>query len=313
MRKQLVASVAFFALLQAWLPPVQGEVPSPDVIFTRAKDAWRARVDPPFVTYGLRERYDWRGRTHDNWWQSAYRSRDRVVSLRRIIVPEDEDARLRGTPININIHFHQKPAHADAFDTNPDADAFPILDPQIEPNTSFGMLRSEPKSALVGASPVPRDLPVTRATPTPATQVTAPTPQPGETPLRELIRVEAVARDYRIELAGTERIRDTDTYHLMLTPLRDPHVYRLRDLWVDTQTYVTVQLALDGLFEGEPYADARWIVSYVPIGGRYYVAQIKAADQLRFGMDRYVSDLEFDFVQYEFPATLPPMTFERYL
>jgi hypothetical protein len=314
MRRQVVATLGIGALSLAWLPAVLGDVPpAPDTIFARAKAAWRERAEMPFVSYGLRERYEWRGRVHDNWWQVQYRTADRALALQRIIVASQEDARLRGVPITLNFRLHDNPARADSVDTNPDADAFPILDPEIDPNASFGMLGHERRSSLVGVATASPDAAAT-ALPSAAPAIAAaPTPEPGQTPLRELIRVEAVARDYRIELAGTERIRDADTYHLMLTPLRDPRVYRLRDLWVDTQSYVTVQLALAGLFDGKPYADARWIVSYVPIDGRYYVGQIKTDDQLRFGADRFVSGLQFDFVQYAFPASIPPLVFERFL
>jgi len=304
--RTLLAALVVFSVLIASPPRAQGEAPQADAIFARAKAAWRARIDVPFVRYGLLERYQWRNRSHDNWWHVSFRQNDGALALTRIIVPEDESARLRGAPITINLHWHHGAAHADSFDTNPDADAFPVLDPQISPASSFGLLRQDTKISLVGAPPVtPSARPEVAVSP-------PPTPVPGETPLRELARVEAVAHDYQIEFAGTERIGDADTYHLTLTPLRDPHVYRLRDLWVDTASYATVQLALAGLFEGRPYDDARWLVSYVRLDGRYYVGQIKAQDQLKFGLDRYVDGLEFDFVQYEFPADIPPMTFQRF-
>jgi len=125
--------------------------------------------------------------------------------------------------------------------------------------------------------------------------------------------VEAVARDYRIGLAGTERLRYGDAYHLTLEPLHDPRTYRLRDLWIATDGYATLQLTLAGLFEGKPYDDARWTVTYVPLAGRWYVQQIKTDDTLRFGLDRFVNGLEYDFVQYAFPVQIPAINFQRLL
>ncbi len=294
------------------------EEPSPEAIFAHAKSAWRTRQESPFIAYNMRERYEWRGRTHDNWWQVAYRDRDRALALRRTIVAADEAKRLRGSPITFNLKVHKGNVHADSLDTNPDADAFPILEPQIEPNASFGLLRREPKAALVGnVNPLvsPGPLAVTPSpTPAPsATTSTAPSVLATEKPLREVARIEAVARDYAIVLAGTESVRGVDAYHLALTPLRNPHVYRLRDLWVDTTTFGTVQLAIQGMFEGKPYDDARWTVAYTAIDGRYYVQQIHTDDTLRFGLDRTVTGMTFDFVGYEFPTTLPIMTFQRML
>ena len=309
----LVACAAIFGVAAN-----AADEPSAESIFAHAKNAWRTRQEAPFIAFNMRERYEWRGRMHDNWWQVAYRDRDRALALRRTIVATDEAKRLRGSPITINFKVHKGNVHADSFDTNPDADAFPILEPQIEPNASFGLVRREPKAALVGnatplasagpfaAAPVPSPSPT-------ATPTAAPSALATEKPLRELARIEAVARDYAIVLAGTETIRGVAVYHLALTPLRNPHVYRLRDLWVDTATFGTVQLTIQGIFDGKPYDDARWTVAYTAIDGRYYVQQIHTDDTLRFGLDRAVTGLTFDFVGYEFPSTLPIMTFQRML
>jgi hypothetical protein len=305
MRRFFIAIAIGAAGLSCTAPAVSSADMSADDIFSRAKAAWPERIDVPFVAFSLRERYTWRNRTHDNWWQVAYRSRDRSISLHREIVADQEAARLRGTPIALNFKIHNGFGRADSVDTNADADAFPILDPQIEPDASFGLQRSGPKIALVGSrSP--------SATPSPEAS-SLQSPAPAGTALRVLVTVEAASRDYAIALAGTESLHGTDAYHLTLTPLRDPRVYRLRDLWVDAKTYETLQLSVAGLFDGEPYRSARWIVSYVDLGGRPFIQQIRTDDQLKFGMDRYVSGLQYDLVQYTFPATLPDLTFEHFL
>jgi hypothetical protein len=291
------------------LPPLAraGDDLAPEAIFARAKDVWRARDEAPFVTFNLRERYDWRGAAHETWWHVAYRDRDRALALSRTIVPEDETRRLRGSPIQLNLRWHHGAGKADSFDTNRDADAFPVLDPMIVPNASFGLLRREQKPVLSGGA-------VASATPLPAASEAPDAPgAPDGGTLRELVRVEAVARDYAIADAGTERVRGADTYHLTLTPLRAPNVNRLRDLWVDAQSFETLQLAVHGLFDGKPYDDARWLVTYVRFDGRGYVQQIATDDTLRFGIDRFVTGLAFDFVGYDFPASIPPLTFEHLL
>ena len=299
----------------------QTAAPAPDLMFRLAKGAWNARKDVPFVTFSLRERYTWRGRVHDNWWTGYYRDSDRNLVLHRMIVPADEAARMRGFPIGLDLHFHNSPARVDSFDTSAAADAFPILDPLIAPNASFGMLARDTVAKLVGnaaSSPLPSayagagsEKPIPSSTPfterTPASIAT-------EKPLRELVRVEAVAREYNIAFVGTEKLSTgDDAYHLALTPLHDPQTNRLRDLWLDPTTYATLQLGIDGLFEGKPYDGARWIVSYIALGGRYYIRDIRAGDVLHFGMDRTVSDLRYDFVSYDFPATVPETMFRRLL
>lgn len=316
MRNPIVlASLFAFASLALGAAPNDapgGAAPDADAIFARAKTAWRTRTDAPFVAYSLLERYTWRARVHDNWWRVAFRTADRRLALARIVVPEQEAARMRGTAIGVNVRWHMHGAHADSLDTNPDADAFPVLDPLVDPDASFGLVRRESAPSLARtvarATPLPEISPEAVASP----EVTE-SPDSADAPLREIARVEAVARDYRITLVGVERVRDADAYHLALAPLRDPKLYRLRDLWIATADYATLRLDVDGLFSGRPYADARWTVDYTTIDGRTYVQQIKTTQTLRFGLDRYVAGLEYDFVSYEFPPTLPDYEFDRLL
>jgi hypothetical protein len=285
----------------------------PEEIFARAKGAWRARSEAPFVTFSLRERYDWRSATHDNWWQAAYRETDHALALTRTVVADDEARRLRGSPIALDFRWHQGTGRADSVDTNRDADAFPILDPRIEPNASFGLMRREQKAVLAGASATASVPPEPRVTSAAAAPPAPDVATGSDAPLRELARVEAVSRDYAIAVAGIENVRGTDAYHLTLTPLRSPNLYRLRDLWIDADSFATVRLAVHGLFDGKPYDDARFVVTYVTLDGRTYVQQIKTDETLRFGLDRYVTGLSYDFVSYAFPEAIPPITFERLL
>jgi hypothetical protein len=145
-----------------------------------------------------------------------------------------------------------------------------------------------------------------RVTPSPQATLEA---TPLGTPLQQLTTVEAVARDYVIALAGTETLQYGEAYHLTLTPLSQPAIYRLRDLWIDTTSSVTLRMRVQGLLNGKPYDGVAWTVGYVPIGGRYYVQQIKSDAPLHFGLDTVIPAMEFDFVDYRFPTNLPVGTF----
>ncbi len=63
--------------------------------------------------------------------------------------------------------------------------------------------------------------------------------------------------------------------------------------------------------EDRPHDDARWTVAFTPIAGRYYLQQIRTDDPLRFGLDRVVTVLLFDFVAYAFPQAIPETTLRR--
>jgi hypothetical protein len=51
------------------------------------------------------------------------------------------------------------------------------------------------------------------------------------------VRVVAV-RFYHIELAGLEKLGGHDVYHLKLTAYREPDTHPLRDLYVDSKTFL---------------------------------------------------------------------------
>ena len=49
------------------------------------------------------------------------------------------------------------------------------------------------------------------------------------------------------------------------------------------------------------------------VAGRRYLEQIKSEAPLHFGLDVTIPQMEFDFVDYHFPATVPDLTFEHLL
>lgn len=296
--RSLFVCSAFGALLaaapagQSTPTPLPTSDPRAEEIFAKAKTAWSAQAAklPPFINYGALLRYEYHGHVFDNWWDAYYRAADGAFTLHRLTDEEEDRRRLAGVPFSI---FAFK-----VFDTNKMAEPIRLNDPYISPIDSFGLLaRNAPsRGGPAGKSP------------SPAATLEA---TPLGTPLRELIVVEAVARDYRIELAGTEQLQYGEAYHLVLTPLRDPGLYRLRDLWVDTTNYVTLRTTIQGLLSGKPYDAIRWTIVYVPIDGLYYLQQIKSDEPLRFGLDTVIPAMEIDFVDYHFPATVPAIEFQH--
>jgi len=296
-------------------PAAAAPEPAAEAIFARAKSAWHTAPSEPFVRFNLLERYTWRNRPHDEWWAGAFRASDGALALHRTVTTTSDAPRLRGTSIGVNVDFHRSPAHVDNLETSASADAFPVLDPLIPPDDAFGLVPGASRAVLAGPVPVTPE-PDVRLAASPPPAASTPfvvTPGPSEAPLREIVRVEAVARDYRIALAGREPVRGIDAYHLTLVPLREPGRYRLRDVWVAVADAQTLRLSIAGLFTGKPYDGARWTVDYVAEGGRPYLQQIKTTDTLRFGADRSVPGLEYDFVQYAFPQAIAPWEFAHLL
>ena len=282
------------ALLGARAPePVPTPTPSPNLeaerIFANVRDVWRGRVDVPFLRYGALERYQHGKYVVDTWWDAYYRTKDGALKLLRLHDIPAENARLRGFAFSI--------FGAQIFDTNADSEPIRVDDPQIAPDESFG-LRTRFGASLALASPSPG----------PGAGAGA-SPDPGEA-LRQITRVEANTRAYQIEIVGPETVTEQQSLHLKLTPLRDPKLNRLRDVWIDPTTYRTIQMRVQGILNGKPYDGASWIVRYVVVDGRNYVQQIFAEGPLSFGLDTTIPKFEFDFVDYQFPATVPKLMFD---
>ncbi len=268
--------------------------------YARARDVWRARTDVPYVRYGALVRYLHDGRVFDAWWDAYYRPADGAVALSRLHDIEQENHRLRGVPFSI---FGYK-----VFDTNRDAEPIRIDEPRLDPASSFGVLNRFGTPIVPRSAPSPRPghvgdrmLPDFTVRP-----VVSATPE-----LREISRVEANTREYDIRVAATETIAGAPALHLTFEPLRDPKINRLRDLWLDPLTYRTVQTRVQGLLGGKPYDGVPWTVHYVLVDGRQYIQQIVADQPLKFGIDTTIPKLEFDFVDYHFPADVPKFTFDR--
>ena len=288
-----LASVLVIGLLGAKAPEPT-PTPSPNLeaerIFANVRDVWRQRVDVPYLRYGALERYQHGKFVVDTWWDAFYRTKDGAIKLLRLHDIPAENARLKGVGFSI--------FGAEIFNTNPDSEPIRVDDPQIAPDESFG-LRTRFGASLALSSPSPG----------PGVAAPGPSPDPQDA-LRQITRVEANTRAYQIEIVGPETVIEQQSLHLRLTPLRDPKINRLRDVWVDPATYRTIQVRVQGILSGKPYDGASWMVRYVVLDGRNYVQQIFAEGPLNFGIDTSIPKFEFDFVDYQFPATVPKFTFE---
>jgi hypothetical protein len=168
---------------------------------------------------------------------------------------------------------------------NPDVDFFGV--PFLAPNYSFG-IGVTPRGS---ASPPPDPMELVREIRAefhdplpPSRNVPVPAASPG---LREIAVVSSRTRTYDITLAGIESVDGTPAYHLVLHPLRDPGRYRLRDLWIDTQSYAPCKL-VEGLnFVNGPGTTVPWSVTFEQIGGVSYIASETALTSTKFEHHHY--------------------------
>jgi hypothetical protein len=60
-----------------------------------------------------------------------------------------------------------------------------------------------------------------------------------------------------------------------LRPLGNPGTYRVRDLWVDEQSYQTRKLVTDGNFTLKETGSGLWTVTYVKSGDAWYLGPLR--------------------------------------
>lgn len=87
-------------------------------------------------------------------------------------------------------------------------------------------------------------------------------------------------RDYTVRLLGVLDGGKID--HLGLTPVKDPGRLRVREMWVDAQTFITERILVAGNFSGDPYTRVPWIIEFTRIGGAPYIQREIAEAPLDF-------------------------------
>jgi hypothetical protein len=98
------------------------------------------------------------------------------------------------------------------------------------------------------------------------------TSEGADSGLRTIGTERAVSRKYDVRLAGEESVDGSACWHLTLRPLGNRGTYRVRDLWVDEQSYQTRKLVTDGNFTRKETGSGLWTVSYVQSGDAWYLA-----------------------------------------
>lgn len=103
-----------------------------------------------------------------------------------------------------------------------------------------------------------------------------------------------------------------DLLHLRVTPIRDPDRNRMREIYVDTQTYELRKLiATDKLFLGHIQVHPqRFTMTIAPIDGRPVITAVHAVVTDDYSGDAREQDYQFKDIK--FPSSLPDWYFEAH-
>jgi hypothetical protein len=251
-------AAALVAALAASPPPSS----DPYEIFAQARRYWESQRYPGQLSYTVVVRVHEGGVERAQHFHSGYNGYTGSVVFNPV---SDEELAHPHVPkgIGVSIFFWRL--------TKPDAPVDYLGVPELSPNYGFGIAStplSQPPKPLTPAELVQQirgelDDPDPRTTP-------SPTPEPTPS-LQEIATVYAKNRAYDVKLVGVDDVDGSPAYHLVLHPLREPHRYRLRELWVDTTTFAPRKLVEALNFENGPGTAVPWSVSFKDYNGALYI------------------------------------------
>lgn len=270
-------------LLLAAAPALVGTAASADPyqIFARARQVWTAQRYPEYMTYTVAVDVVERGVEKTRHYHLAFDS----VSGRIAVNPvSDEEVAAPADPTGVNFHLQPKRAFHTVYDKrvgNPGEAVDYLGVPMIAPTYSFGMAAAAPDNEAPGSDALVAQIRKEFNDPAPPAKTQAAVTDPH---VRTIASVTSYVRRYTITLAGIESVQGSDCYHLLLQPTRDPQKLRLREVWVDMQTFETRQLVSAGNFTG---SRVPWRITFGDFDGEQYITSETALATVGVGDHRY--------------------------
>ena len=268
------------AALVAIATPHAHAAPDPYQIFGNARAYWQQQRYPQLLSYNVAVDVVEGGNERVERYTSEYNAVTNVVKVDPISDYERaHPVHPKGINLNIMgaIALNKPMPHVDFLGV-----------PSLAPTYSFGMAPFVPaptptpfnSAALVNEiraefhDPNPRATPSATATPN---------------GLEEIATVYAHNRDYTITLIGNDTIDGHACYHLSLTPTRDPGHFRIRQAWIDEQTFATWQLQDALNFASGPGTNVSWTIHFTQINGAQYVREEDSLAPMKAGAEIYTN------------------------
>jgi hypothetical protein len=252
----------------------------PYQIFGRARNVFAQQRYPSYLTYTVTVHVTERGVPKARHYHLAFDAQNAKIYVNPV---SDEERAAPPDPNGMTFHLIPKRQYQPLFDKkvgNP-GEAVDFLGvPMISPTYSFGMSAT---TAAGGTDPdaLVQEIRREYSDPTPplkAQQIAS----NGQ--MKTIAVVTGYQRAYTVTLVGIEPCDASQCYHLHLKPSHDSAMLRLRDLWIDTQTYQTHKLVTDGNFTG---SHVPWTITFANQNGAVYIATETAMQPVGVGEHRY--------------------------
>jgi hypothetical protein len=253
--------------------------PEPNGIFDAARKAWGAGAYPRFAEYVAVVSFHNGTRLVRRSWETTEDLRHGVVYSHAF---SREERANPTTPHGINISFFGLGA------SNKEQPVDPIGQIAFAIDQDYGLAPGE------------RQLQSTNTTTTfDAVRSTLPV----------IGRTGTVARDYAVTLIETAVDEQGPEYHLGLRPLRDPERLRLRELWIDGNTWRTEEAVVDGIGSRPPLTKVQWRIEYRETEGATYIATETALGPLDYGRAGTLRDVKIAFAEVHLQSRPSPFGF----
>lgn len=235
-------------------------ITDPYEIFGRARAAWERQRYPAVLGYTIHVSANRDGSQQERHYHARWLARTNGIAVD--LVSDEQRAHPYHVPPGVSIYGFNVGGPQVGDGVADDLLGVPI----VSPNYSFGIADYVPPEELSPAQLV-EEIRAEFHDANPA-KVAVLKAKEG---LKIIASVTTARQDYTIVLAGIETIGTRSAYHLHLEPRHDPKRLRLRDVWVDAQTFGTAKLVASGNFEQGAPTNVPWTVTFVTIGGEQYI------------------------------------------
>lgn len=252
----------------------------PYQIFGQARNVFAQQRYPQYLTYTVAVHVTERGVDKAKHYHLAYDAKDAKIYVNPV---SDEERIAPPDPNGVTFHLLPKRQHQTLFDKkvgNPGEAVDYLGVPMISPTYSFGMS----ETAFEGDKDPDALVQEIRK------EFNDPTPPLKEREIVNDPKIKTIAivtgyrHRYNVTLDGIESIGGHDCYHLSLRPVVPSPKLRLRELWIDTQTYETRKLVSAANFTG---SRVPWLITFDELNGVLYIASESAMAPVGVGDHRY--------------------------
>ena len=246
-----------------------GSLSAADVVFEKAREVWGSAPHPASTRFTIVVRATTGGRDYAIHYQGEDDFSDHRLVVKRFSEEEaDHPTVPHGTNFVFTLTVNGATTAMQLSKSPPTVDFFGT--PHLSPVYSFGVARGD---ALT----------------------------PPNLSLSNGGAADVIGRSTAFHLDYTIQCDDAaeDTLHLVLRPIRDPHRYRLRQMWIDRSSLRTMQIETDGNFASGPGVGVHWRTSFQFIDGTPFIEKEVALDSLVYGKKRRYDNVSISFEQID--------------